>query len=197
MAEPFNDTDAVRKSYFINDSERSVDPTEDEGKLVQLESDGRFSTAFVKRWDLISTTTLASDAASVSFTDLSDYQEIFLIARPNLIRNDATSTAFRAQVSVDNGANWLSTGAYATALPSEGTDIVLGAYADGLANIMLEFLFFNTPIPLKPVNVGFDTNFRHAVVTSDPLNAFRVFFVPTAGNHRFESGSVFYLYGHK
>ncbi len=47
MAEPFNDTDRVRKTYFINESEKSVDPTDDEGKVVQLENDGKLSPEFI------------------------------------------------------------------------------------------------------------------------------------------------------
>lgn len=47
MALPFNDIDPVRKTYFINESERSVDPADDAGKVVQLEGDGFVSEAFI------------------------------------------------------------------------------------------------------------------------------------------------------
>lgn len=47
MAAPFDDINAVRKTYFINESERSVDPADDAGKLVQLEANGKISKEFL------------------------------------------------------------------------------------------------------------------------------------------------------
>lgn len=48
MAEPFNNTDPVRDTYFINESERNTgDPSQDEGKVPQLESNGKLSNEFI------------------------------------------------------------------------------------------------------------------------------------------------------
>ncbi len=48
MAEPFNETDVVRKTYFINESERdTVTPANDAGKVPQLEVDGKLSGGFL------------------------------------------------------------------------------------------------------------------------------------------------------
>ncbi|MGR3504906.1 MAG: hypothetical protein ACU0B7_03435 [Paracoccaceae bacterium] len=48
MANPFNESDPVRKTYFINESERSVDPADDVGKVVQLEADGKIDGSFLR-----------------------------------------------------------------------------------------------------------------------------------------------------
>lgn len=47
MAAPFNEIDPVRKTYFINESERSVDPADDVGKVPQLEENGELSPMFI------------------------------------------------------------------------------------------------------------------------------------------------------
>lgn len=49
MAEPFNETDPVRKTYFINESERDeATPANDEGKVPQLEEDGQLHPHFTR-----------------------------------------------------------------------------------------------------------------------------------------------------
>lgn len=49
MAEPFNDIDVVRKTYFIDEGERdSGTPSNDEGKVAQLEDNGRLNDFFSK-----------------------------------------------------------------------------------------------------------------------------------------------------
>lgn len=54
MAEPFNNVDNVRKTYFINEGERNVgDPSEDAGKVVQLEEDGRLNEFFLRNMDVV------------------------------------------------------------------------------------------------------------------------------------------------
>lgn len=48
MAEPFNDTDPVRKTYFIDETERdNATPENDAGKVPQLGSTGLISPAFI------------------------------------------------------------------------------------------------------------------------------------------------------
>ena len=48
MASPFNPDEVIKDEYFINDSERNVaDPSQDEGKLPQLENTGRLSKQFI------------------------------------------------------------------------------------------------------------------------------------------------------
>ena len=53
MAEPFNNIDTVRKTYFINESERSVDPADDAGKVPQLEADGKISGKFLREANIV------------------------------------------------------------------------------------------------------------------------------------------------
>lgn len=49
MAEPFNNTDVVRETYFIDESERDTGtPANDVGKVVQLEADGYLSEQFIR-----------------------------------------------------------------------------------------------------------------------------------------------------
>lgn len=48
MASPFTADQPFKENNVINESEQSVDPTDDAGKLVQLEADGKFSEAFLK-----------------------------------------------------------------------------------------------------------------------------------------------------
>jgi hypothetical protein len=48
MALPFDETNPVRKTYFINASEKATDATDDAGKVPQLESDGLLSPRFTK-----------------------------------------------------------------------------------------------------------------------------------------------------
>lgn len=44
MAAPFDDVNPVRKTYFLNESEKSATPTDDQGKVPQLEENGHLST---------------------------------------------------------------------------------------------------------------------------------------------------------
>lgn len=48
MAEPFNEIDPVRKTFFIDETERSVDPADDAGFVPQLGLDGFISTDFIR-----------------------------------------------------------------------------------------------------------------------------------------------------
>ena len=49
MASPFNPDEVIKDEYFINESERNAaDPSQDEGKLPQLEDDGSLSHLFFR-----------------------------------------------------------------------------------------------------------------------------------------------------
>lgn len=71
MAEPFNDTDVVRKTYFINASERAGDPADDEGKVAQLEEDGKLSPIFTRNGGIF----LAGETISGGTTPVPVYQD--------------------------------------------------------------------------------------------------------------------------
>jgi len=68
MALPFNESAPVRKTYFINDSERSVDPADDAGKVPQLEANGLLSKRFSQfGLNTLEDTTPSTDPQVVSF----------------------------------------------------------------------------------------------------------------------------------
>lgn len=75
MAEPFNNVDTVRKTYFINESERdAITPANDAGKLPQLESDGKISEEFLRPIQIVDFST------SGTWTKPANLKKIFVQA---------------------------------------------------------------------------------------------------------------------
>lgn len=62
MSDPWKADEPIREENFINESERSVDPTDDEYKVVKLESNGRYDGKF-----------LNSPLASLTFETSDDF----------------------------------------------------------------------------------------------------------------------------
>lgn len=83
MAAPFDDVNPVRKTYFINESEKAVDPADDEGKVPQLERAGHLSSE------------LGGDALNLTAGEAIDAED------PIMIGTGADNGAF---LTVDSGS---------------------------------------------------------------------------------------------
>lgn len=68
MAAPFTADQPFKENNVINESERSVDPADDAGKLVQLEADGKISKEFNSAPEV-----LGQIASSFNFSDVVAY----------------------------------------------------------------------------------------------------------------------------
>ncbi|MBA4307001.1 MAG: hypothetical protein C0429_09730 [Sphingopyxis sp.] len=168
MAEPFNETDVVRKTYFKQIAERSVDPTDDAGHVPQLETDGYLSKEWVRFVEQMTTfdimngtsTPVAVAISTGGFVTTADADVTQLASFMGFVKSDESANSLLPTFLNGYGENIPTGNSTVSFTANAGTDrylVVFLRHASGIAQPTTMSWNGTSLTKIREVTIGGDT----------------------------------------